>query len=368
MRLFPDGLQNYRVQISEQSCCQSFYSEAAANARLRFVYRSLAGSRWVDAQNGRRHIAGGGAPAKPVGAASRQQFVKQDAQGIYVCGGGNRLARDLFRAGVIWGQCASCEPRNLGLGRLAILEQLGDAEVEQAHQARIGNQNVRRLQVAVHHQIGMGVLNCLQYFLKQPQARANVQPMVIAILGDRLAFDILQRQIRLPLRGHACIVEARDACILKPRQNVALPREPVRQRLAIQVEERKLESHLAFQRTVRAHGEPDHTHATPAQLAIESIWAGQHTRRERSRCGGRLPRIVADFRQRSEEVRLRLGQQFPKCRQKVWVFRFQTGQPCLPPLLRKTEPFVHEGGEHRPGFGVHLHDDVCIDCQQVKSL
>src|SRR5208283_386313 len=77
LRLFPDGLQNYRVQISAKSCRQSLYSEAAANARLRFVYRSLAGSRRGDAQNGRRHIAGGNAPANPVRAASRQQFVKQ---------------------------------------------------------------------------------------------------------------------------------------------------------------------------------------------------------------------------------------------------------------------------------------------------
>ena len=88
-------------------------------------------------------------------------------------------------------------PGQLGLERLAFHQQLGDAEIEQTDLAFTGHQDIRRLQVTVHDPVVMGVLDRAQDGQEQLQPCPQIEPAMVAVRGDRLAFDILEREIRL---------------------------------------------------------------------------------------------------------------------------------------------------------------------------
>ena len=54
---------------------------------------------------------------------------------------------------------------------VAIDQQGGDAEVEQLHPAGAVDEDVRRLQVAVHDQVGVGVGDGIGHLQDEPEAR-----------------------------------------------------------------------------------------------------------------------------------------------------------------------------------------------------
>jgi len=159
VRLFPRWPSELSCPDLEQSCCSLFTVKPTANGAFDSSIAPWLGRVGLTPERSppyRRRRR----PAKPVGAAFPSAVVKQDAQGINVCGWWKRLARDLFRAGVIWGQWRVREPRNLGLGRLAILEQLGDAEVSRRTWPALVTKMFDGFRSAGAPQIGMGVLNC----------------------------------------------------------------------------------------------------------------------------------------------------------------------------------------------------------------
>ncbi len=88
-----------------------------------------------------------------------RQLEEQDAERVDVGGGGDRLAQQLLGAGVRGGHrpevAAGGFPQRQREG--VRIEQLGDAEVEQLGLGFGGDQDVRRLEVAVHHQLLVGV-------------------------------------------------------------------------------------------------------------------------------------------------------------------------------------------------------------------
>ena len=94
-----------------------------------------------------------------VGAPARQQLVEKDAQGVDVAGGRDRLALDLLRARVLGRHHREHGGGGRQVGIDAGGEQLGDAEVQQLRHAVTVHQHVRRLDVAVDHQVLMGVLD-----------------------------------------------------------------------------------------------------------------------------------------------------------------------------------------------------------------
>src|SRR6185437_5947454 len=98
---------------------------------------------------------------------SGQQFVEQDAQGVDVGGGGDRRLDELFRRGV-----GRRKRAMLGTGDVIdpVVQQLGDAEIEQLDLAVGGDQHVGGLQVAMHDQGAMGGFDRAADLQEQQQA------------------------------------------------------------------------------------------------------------------------------------------------------------------------------------------------------
>ena len=101
------------------------------------------------------------------GPLSDQQLVENDAQRVDVGRRGHRIAANLLGRGIRRRQ-KQLEPGRFGSAGLG-LEKLGDAEVEQLHFAGTRNEDVRRLQVAMHDERLVRVLGGLTHHLEQPQ-------------------------------------------------------------------------------------------------------------------------------------------------------------------------------------------------------
>jgi hypothetical protein len=84
---------------------------------------------------------------------SGEHRVKHGAERVDIGGGGVRLPATLLRAGVVGREPAIDRVRQIA-GRV---EQLGDAEVEQLRLARLVDQDVRGLDVAMDDEMPMGV-------------------------------------------------------------------------------------------------------------------------------------------------------------------------------------------------------------------
>ena len=129
------------------------------------------------------------------GILARQQFEQDDAEREHIAGLGERAPGKLLGARVFRRERATAGSRQLGCLRLAFHQQLGDAEIQQTELALAGHQNIRRLQVTMHDSMVVCVLDRAQDLQKQFQPRLQVQPMTVAVRGDRLAFDILEGEI-----------------------------------------------------------------------------------------------------------------------------------------------------------------------------
>ena len=124
-----------------------------------------------------------------------QQLEQDEAERVHVAGLGDGSPGQLFGARVFGRQRAAAGARQLGRFRLAFHQQLGDAEIEQADLALAVDQNVRRLQITMHDPVVVRILDRAQHLQKQFQPRLQIQPATLAMRGDRLALDILQREI-----------------------------------------------------------------------------------------------------------------------------------------------------------------------------
>src|SRR5262249_9106497 len=91
-------------------------------------------------------------------APAADQLVQHRAQGVNVSGCGDRSAQRLLRTGVIGRQDSK---EGLRLLRSLLIEELGYAEVQKLWSSVLGHQDVGGLQIAVDHQVAMGVLDCL---------------------------------------------------------------------------------------------------------------------------------------------------------------------------------------------------------------
>src|SRR5690606_34121454 len=93
--------------------------------------------------------------------------------------------------------------RARGISRV---EQLGDAEVEQFRDAVFRDENVGRLQVAVHDEVLMRVVHGRADLLKQSNALFHAQPASIAVDIDGFAVDVFEDEVRRSV-GSASAVE-----------------------------------------------------------------------------------------------------------------------------------------------------------------
>jgi len=106
-----------------------------------------------------------------------QQAVQKRSQGVDIAGRGDGLAQNLLGTGVLGRHGPRFGHRQArGLGRMLWREDLGDPEIQQLGHALGGHQDVAGFQIAVHHQILMGVMHRRAHLLEQLQPRLDRQP------------------------------------------------------------------------------------------------------------------------------------------------------------------------------------------------
>ncbi len=198
--------------------------------RLRFLRiiraHHLAGRRRILLANGAldfREPHGG----DEEGTGSAQQFVEQHAQDVDIAGGGDRLTAYLFRAGMIRGHDA-----NVGLRhrqrvprRLPIVQQFCNAEIQELRNAGRGHQDIRGLEIAMHDEILVGIMNRRANRLKQLQPRIDIEPVRIAKDIDGHAVDIFHDDIGAAVGQGAAVQEMRNIRMIELGQYLALQLE-----------------------------------------------------------------------------------------------------------------------------------------------
>ena len=183
--------------------------------------RLFAAARQHRADRRRRAVANGAfrlgraQPIEHVRTLAGQQLVQQHAQRIHVGSGGQRLPAHVLGAGV--GRRHRGEFGRLWR-RVGVLQGACDAEVEQLGFAVAGDQDVVRLQVAMHDQVPVRLLHAGADLQEQSQARAQVEPVAFAVVDQRAAVDELHRQPRDAGLGAAAVEDAGDVGMLQARQ------------------------------------------------------------------------------------------------------------------------------------------------------
>ena len=119
----------------------------------------------------------------------------------------------------------------------------------------------------------MRPLHALQHLHEEHYPFAWPQSSRLGMLDDGRADHVFQRQVGLSLFGDTSVVQARDVPVFQPRQDVAFARETLDQLSLRQDGEGQLEGHVALESAVDALGQPDRTHAAPAQQPQQSVGA-----------------------------------------------------------------------------------------------
>jgi hypothetical protein len=121
-----------------------------------------------------RHLMQG-ARVEAIGTMARQELIQQHAQRVDIAQESDGQALHLFGACVLDGHHAHGRSRlRRGVGIEFGVQEFGDAEVEELRLARLVDQNVRGLDVAVYDLIAMCVLYGRADLLKEVQALAKV--------------------------------------------------------------------------------------------------------------------------------------------------------------------------------------------------
>src|SRR5206468_5093357 len=102
---------------------------------------------------------------------------------------------------------------------------LGDAEVEELHRTIVRDQHIRRLDIAMHDQVGVRVRDRGENIEKQTQTRVYVKPPAVAIVVDAFALDEVQDEVRLPSRRDARVDQSGDVRVREPREEVPFAAE-----------------------------------------------------------------------------------------------------------------------------------------------
>jgi hypothetical protein len=288
------------------------------------------------------------------GPLAAQQLVEDHAQRVDVGRGGHRLAAELLGGRVLGREQARPRPRGQGgLGRVLGAQQLGDAEVQELEVPGGDDQDVRGLQVAVDHQVVMGVLHRLADAAQQREAGLQRQPARLAVGDDGLALHVLHGEIGATVLAHAPVEEACDRRVLQARQDLPLAPEALQHLRRVQAPLDELDGGALVEPAVPPLGQVHHTHAAPAQLAhhppgpdplrrlLRGIGLGQGLRQR----GDDGPRRLGQEALRAP-VR---GQQHQHLRPQLGIIAAAGGDEPGPLLFGALQQPVHQVRDAGPG-------------------
>ena len=309
-------------------------------------------------------------PLQVVGQAAGQELVEHHAQGIDVARGGQGLAADLFRTGVVRGHetPGGDRHRRVGAGQLGA-DQLGDAEVDQLGHAVDPDQDVAGLEVAVDHHVLVRELHGVADLPEQRDALAQAVAVVVAVGVDRLAVDELHDEVGQAVLGAAGIQQAGDGLVLAEHgQDLHLraeaPEQVARGHGAPQHLDRDLMAELGL-----THGEVDVAHAAAALqalhpvgaelladegilgrgLSIEGLGEPRRLLEEAARFGALMvPQQTLNFGAQREIAIASFGQEGVARRRVLFERPLEDPLGCLPALPIHCRPLHRRHRRHRP--------------------
>ena len=159
---------------------------------------------------------------KTMRAFTGQELIEHGAERIHVCGRGDGFPKCLLGARIVrrhdWHNHRDAGSR----GEIRRTEDLCDSKIEQFGNAVFGDEDIRRLQIAVHNQILVCVVDSATHGTEQLQALTHRKPAPVAIGVDRLAVYILHRKVRALIGRTAAVEQHCNVRVRKSGANAAL--------------------------------------------------------------------------------------------------------------------------------------------------
>ena len=153
------------------------------------------------------------------GPRAEQQLVRDDAERVDVGGGRHGAAGELLGCRIRRREHGAAGARGCVV---VIAEQLRHAEVEQSRPALAVDEDVRGLQVAVHHQLAVRGRDGAGNRDEQREPCALVERVRARVLGDRRAVDVLDDEERDAGGRHAAVDQPRDVGMGERSEHAAL--------------------------------------------------------------------------------------------------------------------------------------------------
>ncbi|OPZ08886.1 MAG: hypothetical protein BWZ07_03087 [Alphaproteobacteria bacterium ADurb.BinA280] len=193
-----------------------------------------------------------------LGSFTKQKLMQQDAKRIDVGCRGDHAA------GVLLGSCIARRQRDIGTARgaLFLIQQLGNAEIQQLGISARVYQNVRRLDVAMDNECAMGGIHSMADGDKQAQSRAQVELLLNDMLTDGHAVDVLHDQVGNSGIGDATIDQVRDVRMREICQGLALASKQALLQFGIEAAAQEFHRNALLEITARALAEEHRRHAS----------------------------------------------------------------------------------------------------------
>ncbi len=207
----------------------------------------------------------------PTRRAAGEQLAEQQAKSEDVGCGRHGAAEDLLRSGVFGGH----DPGSRAVAAAeavgaAGFENLGDAEVEELHFELRADQDVGRLEIAMHHQVAVGEAHGFANLEKERQAALDRRRRGVAEGGDRFAGDVLHDEVGVARRGAPAVEQPGDVRMLQTGEDLALLFKATPHLAAVTAAADDLDRRLLAELAVGALGEVDGAHPSAPQLAHDS--------------------------------------------------------------------------------------------------
>ena len=133
------------------------------------------------------------------------------------------------------------------------------------------DQHIRRLDVAVDHQVLVGVLDRRADDPEQRHALRGRRRARGAVLGDRLPLHVLHHQVGLAGVGRAAVEHGGDVGMLEARQDLSLQEEAPLEVLGVAPAADQLQRDGLAERVIVAHGPVDRAHASVADAGFDAV-------------------------------------------------------------------------------------------------
>ena len=241
-----------------------------------------------------------------IGPHAGQQLVQDDPERVHVARGRDGFPPHLLGAGVFRVSARKSVAVRSGVDAFALrLQQLRDSEIEELG-LPCRDENVLGLEVAVHDEVRVRVLNGRADLAEQLQPVANRELPTPAMLQQRLALDVLHDEIGLARLRRPSVEQPRDVRMIERRRDLPLSAESPQGLLAGHPGLNQLDGDALLELVVGAAREINRPHSAVAELGQQFVGpdalAGPRPRR-----GFAEERRQARVRLRVEDVPVPIG-------------------------------------------------------------